>query len=627
MKIRNALIWMICFITSLCIMVIIEVNPIILETGILSDSLTGQQYNVLRCDCPVLLFYGLIVAFLMYFVFLKKEYLKKTLCVCALMFGVIQTVAINIYYFDVFVCNELKYIFYDLFCSIAHGIVFYIVGLFLLILLRLLKQNLMPYKKFELWDKYASLFSFAIIFFCWLPWLLIFYPGSMWFDMCYQLEQYYGYSDYNLHPVFVTWVMGLCLEIGKIVFNSDNVGVFIYILLQSTVCAFAYSKVVVYLKDLKVPLAFQFFVLGFYAVLPIFGAFAQMGDKGVISYGLITLFIIATIKCYKIILAEDQNLFFKNLILYIFGGVLCSLYRKEMIIICLGTILLLSITALLKKRKRNAVKLIMTCCMMFVLYVGFNTVVVEKIMGIEFGGGYNSAEALSIPLQQVARFVYYKPDDVSDNEKQVLEECFWYGYEGIAGNYNPYLSDPIKGNFNNSKKKEFYRVWFSLFKKDPAIFVESLIAGSYGYYSIVPRLPSTVHDAPTNGTPGRRFEFYINRAPDLENNIVNIMYRQGTDEVRSNLSLYAYSWEKYPILDLFYSLGFYTWVLILLAICLIENKKMSYLLVFVPSLMLVAACIASPVNDHMRYFVGVIASVPLLAGVTYHAICIDGQEN
>lgn len=133
--------------------------------------------------------------------------------------------------------------------------------------------------------KWHGLAYFAVIILGWSPWLYAFYPGSLWYDMCYEYDQYYGAYRFDSEmqfPPFPTFVMGLLMDIGKNVFQSDNVGMFLYIILQTVVCAAACTKALTLLGELGARRRIVCLFLLFYAFFPDFGASAQMGANNVL---------------------------------------------------------------------------------------------------------------------------------------------------------------------------------------------------------------------------------------------------------------------------------------------------------------------------------------------------------
>ena len=126
------------------------------------------------------------------------------------------------------------------------------------------------------------------------------------------------------------------------------------------------------------------------------------------------------------------------------------------------------------------IKYVMYLCISIVVimfYNPFSNILISRgFFHQSFSTG--DAEALSVPLMQVARTVTYYESYIDDDEKIIIGECFYYGYEDISSNYNPNISDSIKYNFDveKSKKNGFWKVYIDLFKRCPIVYFESVIA-------------------------------------------------------------------------------------------------------------------------------------------------------
>ena len=98
-------------------------------------------------------------------------------------------------------------------------------------------------KILNLFDKHPIVFSSIVMFICYLIYMIAFYPIIMSKDPSFQLLQYFHidnkYSYYsvlldknviitNHHPVVHTLLLGTCVKLGMVLFNSSNVGLFIY---------------------------------------------------------------------------------------------------------------------------------------------------------------------------------------------------------------------------------------------------------------------------------------------------------------------------------------------------------------------------------------------------------------
>lgn len=571
------------------------------------------QFDALRYSIG---FYGISVILIFTLLRLAKYEHQKVYwsgILLSTLFGIVEAVAINFYYFNSFAYSITKknIAVFDILSAVTYGMIFYSV---LEIVVAFTEKKREKNKengsnKYSLYiKKHIAGISFLLIFVGWLPWLVSFYPGSMWYDMCYQIEQYYGNVAYNLHPVFATWCMGKCLDLGKQIFASDNAGIFIYVLLQAGVCAFAYSRVVTWVSKSCISIKPTLVVLLYFMFFPVFGAYAQYGTKDIMVYGFFTLFFLSTITCYNKIKNNIREHMIFDIMVYIILAVICALYRYEMIIICCIVFFALIVYAMIVRNRKWLIGITAVIISVNSICMGFNDIVVGRIMGIEME---KAPQLLSVPMRQVARFVYYHPDKVSDEEKEILNECFWFGYDEIASKYNPYLSDSLVFGFNNNAER-FWNVYISFLKKSPTVYLEGIISSSFAYYAIVPQLPATVNNGETNGTPGERFNFYINRDPDLEYGDVQIAYLDSTVTMREILQKYAYDWRKIPGLCLLYSLGFYTWGFILLVYLMVRQRRFADLIVFIPIALIILVCMVSPANDYMRYFVSVLVVYPCL---------------
>lgn len=478
------------------------------------------------------------------------------------------------------------------------------------------KQSLAD-KIIQAYGKHPVMWDIIIILLGWIPWLIAYYPGSLFYDMTHQLDQYYGGYSLQTHPPFTTLIMGLCLEFGKHVFHSDNFGLFTYILLQTGVCCYACCYSLSALRKTGTRNGAVIIALLFYAFYPIFGANAQCGEKDVIHYGLTLLagtqyFLL----CHKLFKSDSQQLICKELWLYILFCFFSSLCRKEMVILYLIMSAALFIYLLIKHKKIliagiMAVTLLITYSANFIS----NNFIPNVIFQRSYGEG--DSEMLSIPLQQVARYVKYEGDTLNDEEKKIIGDSFFYGYDNIASSYNPNISDPIKYNFNRSRAKGngFWSIYKSLLKRNPGLFIESILASSYGYFSIVPNVPPTVDDAPTNGLPGGRIpQLYIELGPDRELGYLDIKFEDSLNGFRESLKKWIYAFEQ-PF-NLLHSFGFYTWMILLFLIVSIMKKGWLSVFPFLIAVLSILVCIASPVNDYGRYYMSIIYLFPLMYGYT-----------
>ena len=87
--------------------------------------------------------------------------------------------------------------------------------------------------------------------------------------------QFFGERETTTwHGVFLTWVFGGCVWLGRLV-HSDNFGAFLFMLLQTAALAYALAQAVRMLRRLGARRWMQLAAVAFFALTPIFASFAQ----------------------------------------------------------------------------------------------------------------------------------------------------------------------------------------------------------------------------------------------------------------------------------------------------------------------------------------------------------------
>lgn len=117
------------------------------------------------------------------------------------------------------------------------------------------------------------------------------------------------------------------------------------------------------------------------------------------------------------------------------------------------------------------------------------------------------------------------------------------------------MSDPVKatyrtGNITKEKLMNYFKAWFSMFKKHPGVYIEATLHNTYGYF----------------------YPFYHNTAqgPYRLYNKTFTEYQFEYDyvfpnEARSVMAQYAYLWRNVPGFAQISNSGAYTWMLLILA--------------------------------------------------------------
>lgn len=124
----------------------------------------------------------------------------------------------------------------------------------------------------------------------WTPFILAFLPGSIPADGFRQLDVFLGAMPLdNHHPWVLTMIMGGLLTLGKTIW-CYNFGVFLIIIVFTSVEIWCYSAVVRYLYRWKAPKWILFGTVLLFAFVPIFGSYAQAVIKDGLYTAVITLY-------------------------------------------------------------------------------------------------------------------------------------------------------------------------------------------------------------------------------------------------------------------------------------------------------------------------------------------------
>jgi len=453
----------------------------------------------------------------------------------------------------------------------------------------------------QLFDKHPFLFCFVTIFLCYLPYLIAYYPGIMCNDPLNQIKEFMGVQTRymnsvvlrnpdvtitNFNPVIHTLFVGGTFWIGNTLGNN-NLGMFIYTLIQTVVMVGILSYAISYMKAEGVNTKFLYIALGIFALVPVFPFYALANVKDTIFSSLIILY---TIKLYDII---KYDYTFKKYVYLFIISILVILFRNNGIYT-----ILLSMPFLLiwLKDKRKEVTIMLT--LIVLVYVGYGRILLPTL-GIS---DTSIREALSIPFQQTARLVRYHGDEIDDKDKKVIN--YLLNFETLGERYDPELADPVKNQYNkyadSDALENYFKVWFKYLIKYPVVYVDATIANTYGYF--YPNSSNWYiyhrHNERVVGT-----EYYY------EHN--------GLKPMRDLLTTYGRSFPYIPIIGMFVNIGFVVWIYFTMFGILLVNNKNKYIPVLLPAFSLILVCIASPANTYFRYAQPFIFSLPVVMFLLY----------
>lgn len=543
---------------------------------------------------------SIILCIFLYQILLKSQKLEnKRLKICAIivacLFATIEIIGYSINtYLDlsstigtgrIIIKNLLKWFGYATF---FYGVI--------VLIFHFLDNTLQKVKKEEtsfsfFTDNKKSFFiCMAVIFLAWLPYLLRYFPGNATSDSVSQMLQALGITKLNNHhPIAHTGVIFIGMCIGRILENY-NIGIAVYSVIQMLLMSAIFSYAIYYMAKKKIPLVFRVVALLFFACYPINALYSITMWKDVIFSGLVLLVVISIVE-----IITNQEEFFQrksNKICFTVILILMLVFRSNGVYVAILTMPFLIIVA--KKYYKQLLIMFFVVLAVYGIFKG-------PFFAIFDIKGAPTREALSIPLQQFARMLKVR-EDMSEEDKEAIYH--FLPIENEQNLYIPTLSDPIKAKFNEKyfkdHKLEFIGLWVKLVVKYPVEAIESFLCNSYGYW-----YPET-----KNWVVAREiYQGKIDGDKDVPITIYQKPFIKGEMVTKMDSLIEK---RNIPVVSMLFSIGFAFWIMIVVFVYFIYQKRYKILVSFIPIWVLWLTCIASPVYCEYRYIYSLFICLPIL---------------
>lgn len=439
------------------------------------------------------------------------------------------------------------------------------------------------------------------LFICWIPYFLMFYPGSLSSDSYVTVNQVLGnYPLHNHHPIMFTMFVKLCMNIGM-KFGGIETGIAFYSIVQMMIMSLAVSGIMEWLKIKALPKVFMVITFIFYAFDGLMAIYSFTMWKDVLFSVWIVLL---SIYLYELTNFEQEQIVKKKQ-----WGILT--------ILCLlvafgrnnGLYVVVMVMAGLLITNRKVWKQIAVRAVVLVAAIMIIQGPVYTKLGIGKG---NFAESLAVPLQQMAYTVYHD-GKIGEEEAEFLERLI--PLETMKELYNPLSADPIKfseefdNKFLEKNKGEFLKTWAKILPDNLGMYIKAYCMHTWGYWD--------VDVANWRGWYG---------APDIDQ-FVKI---DGTDYVEKVIgidlknavsSLYEMKVNQIPVVKYLYSIAFSFWFAVFCLIVLIVQKQSRKSLALIPlSGVWLTLMVAAPVFCEFRYMFAFHVALPVILGMILLAV-------
>ena len=457
------------------------------------------------------------------------------------------------------------------------------------------KEYISNNKIIKKFSEHPYLYSFVFLSICYGIFIILYYPGIINYDNANQIKEMMGmhtrYLDAinpisdstltNFNPIIHTIMLGGLFKVGYIIGNV-NFGMFLYTLIQMIIVISIYSYAIVYAVKQRISPIYSFIVLIILGLIPTFGYYSITAVKDTLYTAFLLLF---SIKVYDFVKKDNTSkLDYLNIFL---TSMLVCLFRNNGFYIVVITIPFL----LISKKK---LPILGTFFLVIISYMLFNNLLLPAL-GIS---GTSVREMLSIPFQQTARLVKLKGEEVSEEDRLVIDKIL--DYENLAKDYNEDLSDPVKNKYNKDAENkdliEYFGVWFKGLIKHPIIYVDATINNITSYFYPYESSWKVYHKL-NRKLPEAGFDYHYNNL----------------STGRKIMHSYEIFTEYSPV-GLILNMGIITWfsILVFLMLC---NKNRNYIFL-IPNIISLLFCVLSPANTYYRYIypslVLVICMLPLI---------------
>ena len=307
---------------------------------------------------------------------------------------------------------------------------------------------------------FCTLGAMAIIFLCYVPMLLIEFPGSFVYDTVGQtLQIWYGQLD-AFHPLLHTLLIRFCLIDCYDFLQSMERGVLLYSLIQMALVSICFALICASLSRSCSRRAARIAV-AFFGLFPYHMAFASNCTKDVLFSASFALMV--TLALEKLRTGRLGRL---HAVLYGVSGILACLLRNNMIYAMAAWLVVSAANRLMRRQ------LLVMSAVTAVLALGINEALITGTNALRG----SVCEMLSVPSQQLARVYRDAPQTFT---AQDMEDLDWLIKNHAYAGYDPTLADPVKNNLNREGIEQepgrALRLWLSVGMRQPGLYIDAFL--------------------------------------------------------------------------------------------------------------------------------------------------------
>lgn len=453
-------------------------------------------------------------------------------------------------------------------------------------------------------DAKYYLLCFVILLAVWLPFLLIKYPGAMSWDTWNMILEYRYNELSEQQSIFYTLFMGSFLNLFDRLGIADE-GLFIFVTIHYLLYAAVFAHSLLVIRRLGIPTWCSVTALIVCIFNPYISGYIGVALKDALYAVLLLEAMVIIVEFFSFTVIGHYR--FKAVLLAA-SIILACMVRKNGEYVFAAILIFYYVNSFITRpkdgSKDTSPKSKLGIIVAFSLIVYLLSTLVLKVIVNPYPG--SPAEMYSVPFQQTARYVRDHSDDVTEEERIIIDNALVY--DTLASRYDPRISDPVKAYCDGSYDKldPYFDVWRHQFLRHPLTYIAA--TWEQNYYLFVPE--AEIEDTAYYLNAHNGYELGIERTISDER---TDMYNTSTERKTVQMRLYDYLMilHRLPVINMLWNISIYFYILIIMTVILVRRRK-DITVFLIPLITVFGVTLAPVMHGHPRYLFPLIYSIPLL---------------
>lgn len=453
-------------------------------------------------------------------------------------------------------------------------------------------------------DAKYYLLSFVILLVLWLPFMLIKYPGAMSWDTWNMILEYRYHEVSENQSIFYTFWMGSFLDLFDRIGYADA-GLFLFEMIHYILYAAVFAHSLFMIRKLDIPKWYMVTAWIICIFNPYIGGYIGVALKDGIYAVLLLEAMVIIVEFFSFTVIGHYK--FKAVLLAA-SIILACMVRKNGEYVFAAILIFYYVNSFITRpkdgSKDTSPKSKLGIIVAFSLIVYLLSTLVLKVIVNPYPG--SPAEMYSVPFQQTARYVRDHSDDVTEEERIIIDNALVY--DTLASRYDPRISDPVKAYCDGSYDKldPYFDVWRHQFLRHPLTYIAA--TWEQNYYLFVPE--AEIEDTAYYLNAHNGYELGIERTINDER---TDMYNTSPERKAVQMRLYDYFMflHHVPVVNMLWNISIYFYILIIMMVILIRRRK-DITVFIIPLITVFGVTLAPVMHGHPRYLFPLIYSIPLL---------------